>query len=139
MWSSPHTTLRVVPTTNLFAAAAPLANAGLDRVITAPAQEPFEIQLDGTGSTADSGIVSYVWSVAGNQVATGAQPTVMLPPAGTVEFTLTVTDTAGLTDTDTVTIHVNPFGSGGLSGTYYDNADFTAPKFSRIDPLIDFN
>src|SRR2546427_9392707 len=29
--------------------------------------------------------------------------------------------------------------SGGLTGVYYDNQDFTGTKFTRIDPTINFN
>src|SRR5262245_27018676 len=29
--------------------------------------------------------------------------------------------------------------SGGLTGAYYDNQDFTGTKFVRVDPTINFN
>ncbi|MDO8598675.1 MAG: CARDB domain-containing protein, partial [bacterium] len=54
----------------------------------------------------DGKIVSWVWTVAGREVATGQYPYWWKVPVGTHRVTLTVTDDGGLTATDTVTVTV---------------------------------
>ncbi|MEO5714020.1 MAG: Ig-like domain-containing protein [Luteolibacter sp.] len=51
-------------------------------------------------------IVSYVWQVGGQQIATGANPTVPLS-TGIRDIQLTVTDDVGLSGTDTVRVTVS--------------------------------
>ncbi len=66
------------------------------------------VTLDGRQSSdAEGAIASYVWSnESGAQIATGANPQVRAPD-GANTFTLTVTDSGGLTATDTVTHHAS--------------------------------
>ncbi len=62
--------------------------------------------LDGTGSSDPDGtIASYVWTEDGNQIATGANPSLSLS-VGTHNILLTVTDNDGATDSDDVVITV---------------------------------
>ena len=97
--------------------AAPVANAGSDRTVAAGS----EVILDGTGSTVDHrGIASYAWERTGGTqgitvALTGANTSSPVLIANTLEagtadaahvFELTVTDSAGNSDTDTVTITV---------------------------------
>ncbi len=86
----------------------PVANAGTDQTQTlAVGASTASISLSGLGSTdPDGSIVSYAWSLAGTPLATGATPTVNLPQ-GVHIVTLLVTDNAGATDDDTVTVTVN--------------------------------
>ena len=63
--------------------------------------------LDGTSSTDDQAIVSYEWSVEGVVIATGSILTGTAPPGLTVDVTLTVADSGGLSDSATETITVN--------------------------------
>ena len=87
----------------------PVANAGPDQSVNDSDNNGTEsVTLDGSASTDDGSIVSYVWTEGGSQIATGATPVVSLP-VGTNTLTLTVTDNDGLTDSDQVTITVNPF------------------------------
>lgn len=109
----------------------PTADAGPDQTVT----EGDLVQLDGSGSTDpedDPGDLSYVWTVA-DDGGTGLEngdlvdrltdsPSFTAPhvdaPAQIV-LQLEVEDTGGLTDTDTVTITVNPAlanvtGAGGV-------------------------
>ena len=89
--------------------APPVANAGPNQSVTDSDNNGAEtVTLDGSASTDDGSIVSYVWTEGGSQIATGATPVVSLP-VGTNTLTLTVTDNDGLTDSDQVTIIVNPF------------------------------
>jgi subtilisin family serine protease len=85
---------------------APVARAGEDQTITvSDGEELASVTLDGTGSSDDSGIVSYTWTEGGNTIATGMQPAVDLA-VGSHTITLTVTDSEGLTGQDDVLITV---------------------------------
>ena len=84
----------------------PTANAGDDQAVTDSDSSGAEIvTLDGSGSTDDGTIVSHVWTVNGEQIATGVSPEVSLA-VGTHTVTLTVTDDQTLTHTDTVVVEV---------------------------------
>ncbi len=99
-------------TVNPAANVAPNANAGLDIVITLPANS---VSLSGTGSNDPDGTIStYAWvkilgPVAGTiTTPAAAQTTVTGLTQGTYWFQLTVTDNSGATDKDTVQVLVNP-------------------------------
>ncbi len=91
---------------------APIANAGTDRTITAPANS---VNLDGSASyDPDGTIASYSWVL---KTGTGSitisngntsKPSVVGLTTGTYSFQLTVTDNSGATSTDLVTVTVNP-------------------------------
>ncbi|WMJ72966.1 PKD domain-containing protein [Cytophagaceae bacterium ABcell3] len=87
----------------------PVADAGSDQELVDESGEGIvEVELDGSGSTDEDGeIVSYSWSIDGEEIATGVNPTVDLP-VGTNTIVLTVTDNDGDTATDEVVIVVNP-------------------------------
>ena len=82
----------------------PVADAGADQDVHAGADGNAAVTLDGTGSTDDGEIATYAWAVDGVS-AEGATAEVALP-VGVHAITLTVTDNAGLTATDEVTITV---------------------------------
>ncbi len=92
------------PTPNV----APTANAGADQSVEdADGSGSEAVTLDGSGSgDSDGSIVSYSWQVAGAEIASGVNPTVDLV-VGTHDITLVVTDDAGDTASDNVTITVN--------------------------------
>lgn len=82
----------------------PVAVAGAD--VQYQCTQGGAYALNGTGSSdADGSIVSYSWSENGNEIATGANPSVNLSPGSHI-ITLTVTDDDGATATDVVTITV---------------------------------
>ncbi len=85
----------------------PLADAGPDQTLIDSDSNGFEsVTLNGAASTDNGTITSYVWRVAGSQIATGASPIVSLPLGiNTVE--LTCTDNLNETETDTVVITIN--------------------------------
>jgi hypothetical protein len=74
------------------------------------------VTLDGSGSTDDHGIVSYLWDLDGDldwsDGITGVGPTLTYAEvglaAGDYEIALKVTDAGGLWDVDTAQLHVDP-------------------------------
>ena len=95
---------------------APTANAGPDQNLADTDQQPGEtVTLNGSGSVDPDGtIASYEWRNAANQqIATGVTPAVALPD-GQQTLTLIVTDNAGATATDTVSITVTAPASNQL-------------------------
>lgn len=87
----------------------PTANAGPDQTVTdTDANGGEDVTLDGTGSTDGDGMISdYSWTENGTEIANGAMPTATFA-VGTHVVTLTVRDDDGATDTDEVTITVEP-------------------------------
>lgn len=87
--------------------APPTANAGLDQTVTDTDGDGSQaVTLDGTASTdSDGTVVGFLWTLDGMQIAVGGSPTVLLS-VGTHTIILTVTDNAGATATDEVTITI---------------------------------
>jgi gliding motility-associated-like protein len=95
-------------TINLTLTPAPIVNAGADQTIC----EGTTVTLSGTGATV------YNWSDGIiNAVA-------FQPPAGTINYIVTGTSANGCTDTDTVTVIVNPLPNVSFTG---DNTTGCAP------------
>ena len=85
---------------------APVADAGEDQTVECDDHDETDVTLDGSGSFDDNNDpLTYSWSVDGNEIATGANPTVSFD-LGVHVVTLTVTDPDGLSDSDNVTITV---------------------------------
>ncbi len=83
----------------------PVAQAGPDQTVVLRGAPTAFVTLDGTHSfDYDGGDLTWTWTWPGGS-ATGASPTVLLPP-GTTVVTLTVTDPQGATGTDTTAITV---------------------------------
>ncbi len=90
---------------------APTANAGANQTITLPTSS---VTLTGSGTDTDGSIASYAWTKvsgpAGGAIgspATASTGITGMTTAGTYVFRLTVTDNAGATGTDDVSIIVN--------------------------------
>ena len=90
----------------------PIAVAGNDTTVTLPVNG---VQLNGGASSdPDGGIVSYAWNRVSGPTgmsivnATSVTPTLVGLVSGDYVIRLTVTDNAGATDTDDVTVHVLP-------------------------------
>ena len=98
----------------------PVANAGSDQTVTAG----DTVTLDGSASSdSDGTITGYLWSETGSAVTitnnTSATASFVAPAVTattTYTISLTVTDDDLATDTDQITITVNPAGSGGGTG-----------------------
>lgn len=89
----------------------PTANAGADQSVA----EGSSVTLNGSASTDDDGIATYSWSqtsgiavtLANSDTATPSFTAPQIETSSTaLVFTLTVTDTGGLTATDTCTVTV---------------------------------
>ncbi len=84
---------------------APVADAGTDATFEATGAT-MSVALNGSASSdADGDELTYTWTQNGFTVATGATSAVTLG-LGEHTFTLTVTDEAGATDTDEVTVRI---------------------------------
>ena len=83
------------------------AYAGMNQSTYASIQDGnATIKLDGSRSADSNGTIqSFAWSIGGDHIATGVNPTVSLPP-GTHTITLTVTDDQGNIDSDYVVVSV---------------------------------
>ncbi|WP_276502641.1 PKD domain-containing protein, partial [Terrimonas pollutisoli] len=110
---------------------APVANAGNNITITLPTSTAT---LNGTGSSdADGTIASYQWTqVSGPNTATignatSASASLSGLIAGTYNFRLTVRDNDGATDTDEVTVTVNPVPNQAPVANAGNNITITLP------------
>ncbi|MFN0153926.1 MAG: PKD domain-containing protein [Gaiella sp.] len=75
------------------------------------ATDPLTIDLDGSFSSDDKGIVSYEWSFSDGGTASGITTSHTFATAGTYGVTLTVTDAEGLSDPHSADVTV---GQGAL-------------------------
>ena len=114
---------------------APTADAGDAQTVAAGTQ----VTLDASGSMDDEGTVTYSWALtASNPTATlnlssttAEMPTFTHSAAGTLTFTLTVSDQADNRDTDMVTITVDalPRAEAGAAQTVNAGATVTLDGF----------
>ncbi|WP_394697893.1 disaggregatase related repeat-containing protein [uncultured Methanomethylovorans sp.] len=100
---------------------APVANAGTDKTATTGAIVTF----DGNGSSDDKGITSYSWDFdVSNGITSEASGVTAIHTyvcAGNYTVTLTVTDTAGQKDTDTLKVIVSGSAASVTYSPLYDN------------------
>jgi subtilisin family serine protease len=82
-------------------------NADFSSSCTPNSDGGFSCTFDGSSSTDDNGISSYAWSIPGKQNKSGQVVKYRFPSAQTVSVTLTVTDTAGQTDSITKSVDIN--------------------------------
>ncbi|MTI96026.1 MAG: PKD domain-containing protein [Firmicutes bacterium] len=120
----------------------PTAIAGDDRVSIIG----MPVQFDGTLSTDNDRIASHLWEFGDGTTAEGARPVHIFAEAGVYTVSLTVTDPAGNSDSDTLQVTVQPQEQVGtlevrvldvdtgepLSGAsvYVDFPDNTPPRFT---------
>lgn len=99
---------------------APIANAGADQMVTDSDNSGSEmVTLDGSMSSDDGTIVSWVWTEGATQLGSGVTITVDFA-VGVHTVTLEVTDDSGLTATDEVVVTVRAPGAGGSGEALYN-------------------
>ncbi|MUV90971.1 PKD domain-containing protein [Halapricum sp. CBA1109] len=81
---------------------APTADAGSDTTV----DEDTSVGFDAGGSSDNEGITSYQWAFGDGASGSGAQPSHTYSDPGEYTATVTVSDAAGNTATDTVTVTV---------------------------------
>jgi hypothetical protein len=107
----------------------PVADAGENlNLIDADNSGSETALLDGGGSTDDYGISNYVWSVGSTQIGTGKTLEHVFD-VGSYDVTLTVTDTAGQTNSDMMAVIVEA-GSGGTASNILAEAELLTKTFS---------
>jgi hypothetical protein len=122
-----------------------MANAGPDQ----PVNEGNKVTLDGSNSSdPDNDIATYQWEqTTGTPVtlsdAAAIQPTFIAPDVGTggeaLTFRLTVTDSAGLQDTDTSIVNISwiniaPAANAGTDQTVDEGDTVTLSGLTSTDP-----
>lgn len=111
---------------------APVADAGEDQSVPAghsghPDTDTVSVTLDSSGaSDPDGDILTYAWDDGQGHSSTDANPEFELP-VGSYTFTLTVTDPAGLTSSDTVTIAVTAAANEAPVASASSNGPVTVP------------
>jgi hypothetical protein len=112
----------------------PTADAGTDQTLEMTGPSGVSATLDGSGSSdPDSDPLTYSWSEAGSEIATGVGPTLTLAK-GTHTITLTVDDGNGGTDTDDVTVVVQD-----TTNPVFDSlSDITVTATSNAGAVVTF-
>ena len=77
---------------------------------------PLQVNFSASNSTDDNGIVSYHWQFPGSSSSSENASYTFNSP-GVYNITLTVTDAAGLSDSDSISITVNQASNGGACVT----------------------
>jgi hypothetical protein len=80
----------------------PLANAGQNQTV----QVGTNVTLNGSGSTDNTGIASYLWDFGDGTTGTGATPRHVYMNVGTYTARLTVVDMAGNRATSSSTVYI---------------------------------
>ncbi|MEP5376032.1 MAG: PKD domain-containing protein [Hyphomicrobiales bacterium] len=81
-------------------------------------EAPLEVSFDGSGSSDNLGIESYLWDFGDGSISNDENPTHTYDFAGTFEVTLTVEDEEGLSNTsEVISIEVTDNTTSGVSPT----------------------
>jgi len=115
----------------------PIATAGPDQTVN----EDDTVTFDGsTSSDPDGTITAYNWDFGDGSSASGSSTTHVYTSQGTYTITLTVTDNAGLTDTDIALVTVNnlpPVANAGLDKSGNVNESITFDGSASTDTTSD--
>ncbi|HIH00935.1 TPA: PKD domain-containing protein, partial [Thermoplasmata archaeon] len=123
-------------TVTVYDATDPVADAGPDQTVAVGT----EVTLDGSGSTDNDEIVSWVWTFedyGDDQTLEGEEVDYTFEDVGTFVVTLTVEDAAGNSDEDTVTIRVSspPVANAGSPVTVTVGATVTFSGAGSTDDI----
>ena len=90
---------------SVFASDTVLANAGLDSVLC----DIDSLALDGTNSFSNSGGLEFAWTIINTPDTIGLDSIEIIDPVpGTLTYLLTVTNSNGCSDRDTIELTINP-------------------------------
>lgn len=115
----------------------PTANAGAGKTVT----EDTLVTFDGSASTDENGITSYIWTFtdATPQTLSGKNPTYTFATLGEYTVTLKVTDPAGNSATDQIIITVvditKPIAKAGIDQTVDEDALVTFDASASSDDV----
>jgi len=118
----------------------PQARAGGDQILECTGDFQATARLDGSGSSdpdsspgTNDDIASFAWSAQGRLLTNG--PTASIPlQLGRQEVSLTVTDNAGATDTDSATVSVSDTTSPAID-SIVANPSSLAPRPHKLVPV----
>jgi hypothetical protein len=133
----------------------PIANAGPDQTVFIDSTSGASVTLNASlSSDADMDTLTYTWKESDTLLATGINPSVILP-IGTHNISLTVNDGKGRSDTDMVVVSIRylvnglaayyPFSgnaddsSGNGYGSTFVNATLTTDRFGKDFSAYSFN
>ncbi len=88
----------------------PVSESGQDQYLREDGDGIVYVGLDGSQSSDDGTIVSYIWKISGLQIANSMRATVPLS-VGLHTIELIVTDDDGLSTRDTLLVRINPYGN----------------------------
>ncbi|RAJ11492.1 malectin domain-containing carbohydrate-binding protein, partial [Arenibacter echinorum] len=96
---------------------------------------PLEVSFDGSGSSDDKGIDSYLWNFDNDQATSSTETaTYTFDTAGVYSVTLTVTDAEGESDTETIEINVTePINTDPIAVASADVLNGIAPMEVNFD------
>lgn len=115
----------------------PVANAGANVTVSDDDDSGSEaVTLDGSGSTDERVLVSYVWSENGVPIATGPTPTYSFE-VGVHRLTLTVMDDQGVTGSDEVDITVQPFNAAPVAYAGSDRTVVASDNSELVSVTLD--
>ncbi len=86
----------------------PIAQAGTDQNLRTDSKGYVRVTLDGSQSTDDGTIVSYLWETSGIFLGNSAILTNQVMGVGIHTITLTVTDNDGISTSDKLIVRINP-------------------------------
>ena len=114
----------------------PTTNAGPDRIVVT---KTLNVILNGTGTDPDGTVVSYSWNFGDDKTEAGtvAEASHDYDDPGTYEVTLTVTDNAGATDSDTMTLKIFATIQGGIDAALIgDSVEVMAGIYTPLSTII---
>ena len=137
-WSSPSQPKQIIPVDRLRT-----VSAGVADFSGSPTNGLAPLSVHFTDLSSVPGPSAWLWNFGDGSTSSTQNPTHLYAAAGTYDVRLDVTGSNGVVTAQKlayVTVSASTVSyQPGLTGSYYDNLEFTGFKFSRVDSTIDFN